>query len=119
MTLNCSISIKLIKGDNVACLCRGEGGNPPANVTWFKDGEKISDVGTEYQTLSLLNVGGADRRTYKCIASSDPGEKYTDEKFIQVIIFCKYMIIPISISLTLTVIFTKKTIQNIFACNFH
>ena len=88
VTLNCSTLITLKKGDNFACLCKGEGGNPLADVTWYKDGVNVSDVGTERQTLSLLNVGSANRGTYKCVTSSNPDEKYADEKFIQVIIFC-------------------------------
>ncbi|XP_028399290.1 hemicentin-1-like [Dendronephthya gigantea] len=89
VTLNCSSIVTLNAGDNFVCLCKGDRGNPPANVTWYKDGVKISDVGTERQKINLLNVGTKDRGTYKCVASSNPDEKYTDEKFIQVIIFFK------------------------------
>ena len=79
----------LNEGDNFTCLCRGEDGNPPANVTWYKDGVQFSHVGTKNQTLNLLNVGGADNGSYKCVATSYPHESYTDEKSIQVIIYCE------------------------------
>ncbi|CAB3986173.1 ---NA--- [Paramuricea clavata] len=55
----------------VAGKCHlGEGGNPPANVTWYKDDVQIGRTGNEEQTLTLRNVGGTDSRTYKCVAQS-------------------------------------------------
>ncbi|XP_028399326.1 cell adhesion molecule 2-like [Dendronephthya gigantea] len=89
VTLNCPGVVTLKKGENFTCLCRGEGGNPPANVTWYKDGVKITDVGTERQKLILSLVGRTVRGTYKCVATSHPFGKYSDEKFIQVIIYFK------------------------------
>ena len=89
MTLNCSSTISLLEGDSFACLCKGEGGNPTANVTWYKDGVKFTDVGTERQILNLPHVGSADRGTYKCVATSYANENYTDEKSIQVNVYCK------------------------------
>ena len=91
VTLKCSSPVTLNEGENFSCQCKGEGGNPSANVTWFKDGVKFGDVGTEKQTLNLFHVGKADSGTYKCVATSYPHENYTDEKFIQVVIFCKYI----------------------------
>ena len=87
--MNCSSRVKLNEGDNFTCLCRGEGGNPPANVTWFKDGVKLTDVGTENQTLNIWNAGRKDNRTYKCEVTSYSHENYTDEESIEVIVFSK------------------------------
>ncbi|XP_028399296.1 Schwann cell myelin protein-like isoform X2 [Dendronephthya gigantea] len=89
VALNCSSPVILNEGDNFACLCKNEGGNSPANVTWYKNGVKFSNVGTERQKLILSIVGRRDRGTYKCVATSNPYGKYSDEKFIQVIIYIK------------------------------
>ena len=86
MILNCASPVTLKKSENFTCLCKGEGGNPPANVTWYKDGDKFTDVGTERQTLKLLNVGETESGTYKCVATSYPHANYTDEKSSQVIV---------------------------------
>ncbi|CAB3998864.1 limbic system-associated membrane -like [Paramuricea clavata] len=47
VTLTCSSPVILNKGDDFTCECRGPGGNPPASVTWYKDGKKIDRTGTE------------------------------------------------------------------------
>ena len=90
---NCSCPIALNEGDDFTCLCEGKGGNPPANVTWYKNGVKFSDVGTEKQTLNLLNVSKANNGTYQCKAASYGHEKYTDEKSCEVIVYCKCAIL--------------------------
>ena len=89
MILNCSSPVTLLENENFTCLCRSKGGNPPANVTWYKDGVEISDVGTVRRTLSLLNVGRPNLGTYKCVATSFPHKSYTEEKSIQVIVLRK------------------------------
>ena len=70
MTLSCSSPITLYEGDDFTCVCRGEGGNPSANVTWYKDGVQIGGTGMEEQALTLSNVNGTDNGTYKCMAQS-------------------------------------------------
>jgi hypothetical protein len=74
------------EGDNVTCVCRGKGGNPPANVTWYKDGVQIGGTGKEEQTLTLSNVFKTASGTYKCVAKS---HTLTDEKSIEIIVYCK------------------------------
>ena len=88
MTLSCSSPITVNEGDDVTCVCRGEGGNPPANVTWYKDGVQIGGTGIEEQTLTLSNVNGTDSGTYKCMAESHINA--TDEKSIELRLNCKY-----------------------------
>ena len=84
--INCPSPVKINESENLTCECRGECGNPPANVTWYKDGEQI---GTGYETniLSLLDVNEEDSGTYKCVVQS-----YTlkDEKSVKVIVYRKY-----------------------------
>jgi hypothetical protein len=36
ITVSCRNTTTLTKGDSFTCVCRGEGGNPPAVVTWYK-----------------------------------------------------------------------------------
>jgi hypothetical protein len=90
VTLSCSSPIIVNEGDDVTCVCRGEGGNPPANVAWYKDGVQIGGTGIEEQTLTLSNVDGTDNGTYKCMAQSHINA--IDEKSIEVKVRldCKY-----------------------------
>ena len=70
VTFSCSNPYTINEGDDSTCVCRGEGGNPPANVTWYKDGVQIGGTGKEEQTLPLSNVGAIDRGNYTCRAQS-------------------------------------------------
>ena len=90
MTLSCSSPITVNEGDDFTCVCRGEGGNPPAKVTWYKDGVQISETGKEEQTLTVSNVDAADSGTYKCIAQSRINA--IDEKSIELRLSGKYNI---------------------------
>ena len=74
------------EGEDLTCACRGVGGNPPANVTWYKDD------GTTYvenAVLKLINVNKINNCTYKCVVQS-----YTlkDENSIEVIVYRKYIL---------------------------
>jgi hypothetical protein len=86
VTLNCSSSITQNEGDNVTCVCRGEGGNPPANVTWYKDGVQIGGTKQEINTLTLKNGNETDGEIYTCLARSYPDPKYEDN---ETIVLCK------------------------------
>ena len=86
VTVSCSSLITTIESDNVTCVCRGKGGNPPANVTWYKDGVQIAASEKNERILNLHDVDKADSGTYKCIARS---YTLTDEKSIEVMVYCK------------------------------
>jgi hypothetical protein len=90
VTFSCSNPITVNEGDNVTCVCRGEGGNPPANVTWYKDGVQIGGTGKEEQTLTLSNVSRTYSGTYMCVARSNINE-FVDEKSIEIRLNCKYI----------------------------
>jgi hypothetical protein len=90
VTLTCSSSVILDKGADFTCECQGLDGNPPANVTWYKDGKKFGGTGTEKQILSLMNVDETDSGTYRCEAESYPSAMYRDEESIRVDVRCKY-----------------------------
>ena len=85
VTLSCSSLVKVNEGDNFTCVCRGEGGNPPADVTWFKDGVQIGETGKEEQTLTLSNVSKTASGIYNCAAESNT----LTEKSIEIIFYCK------------------------------
>ena len=88
----CSSPVRVVEGNNLTCECQGQGGNPPANVTWFKDDIQIGETGKEEQTLTLSNVSAADSGTYQCVAESYPDAKFKDEGLITVVVKlkCKY-----------------------------
>ncbi|CAB3998573.1 B-cell receptor CD22-like [Paramuricea clavata] len=68
-----------------ACECQGLNDNPPANVTWNKDGKQIGKTRTEKKILTLIKVDEIDSATYKCMAESYPNAiMYRDEKSIRV-----------------------------------
>ena len=87
----CSSPIIAHEGDNVSCACQGQGGNPPADVTWFKNSRKVGETGKEEKTLSLTNVTNEkDDGSYKCVAQSYPNEMFQYEVIVRVIVNCKY-----------------------------
>ncbi len=93
VTFSCASSITLNEGDNFTCVCKGEGGSPPANVTWCKDNVQISETGKENQTLTVVGVNETDSGTYKCEARSHTNDSFADEKSIKLIVrqLSKYM----------------------------
>ena len=92
VTFSCSSPITVIEGYDVTCVCRGEGGRPPANITWYKDGVQIGETKKENNTLTLNNVNGTHNGTYKCEAQSYIGDEYVDAAYIDVVVKtkCKY-----------------------------
>ncbi|CAB3986179.1 B-cell receptor CD22-like [Paramuricea clavata] len=86
----CSSPVTVIEGNDLTCECQGQGGNPAANVTWFKDDIQIGKTGKEEQTLTRRNVSAADSGTYKCVAESYPDAKFKDERLITVVVKLKF-----------------------------
>ena len=84
VAFSCSHRNGVNEGDDFMCVCRGEGGYPPANVIWYKDGAQISGTRKENQTLTLSNVDRAQNGTYKCEARSYPSDEFVDAKYIEV-----------------------------------
>ena len=80
------------EGKNFTCVCRGENGNPPASVTWYKDGVQIGTTEKEEQTLTRSNVTETDSGTYKCVAQSHT-LTLTEEKSVVVKVYSKSAII--------------------------
>ena len=86
----CSSPITVKEGDNVSCTCEGRDGNPPADVTWYKDNRKIGGTGRKEKTLTLTNVTNEkDHGSYKCVAQSYPNETFQDEVMVEVIVNSK------------------------------
>ena len=85
VTFGCPSLNKVNEGGNFTCVCIGIGGNPPANVTWFKDDVQIGGPGKEKQTLTFRNIGRTASGKYKCEAQS---HTLTDEKSIEIIVYC-------------------------------
>ena len=88
--MNCSSSVTLDEGDDVTCVCTGEGSNPPANVTWFKNNKKFGETKKLNNTLTLSNVKRTATGTYTCEARSHTNDSFKDEESIKLIVNCKY-----------------------------
>ncbi|CAB3986180.1 hemicentin-1-like, partial, partial [Paramuricea clavata] len=65
---------------------KGEGGNPSANVTWYKDNVQIGAAGNEEQTLTLNppeepyfkeNVDVGKTFAITCESNGHPSPRYT------------------------------------------
>ena len=56
VTTNCSETVELDEGNTMRCLCTGEGGNPPARLTWNKDGVRIGYIEYEKNLLTIRNI---------------------------------------------------------------
>ena len=75
-------------GDYFACQCIGINGNPPANVTWYKDNTQIV-TGKEKSILVISNVDKEDSGTYRCEAESGI-EEAKNETSMELIVIRKY-----------------------------
>ncbi len=98
MTFSCPRSNDVNEGNDFTCVCRDEGGRPPANVTWSKDGKQIGGIGKESQTLTLSNANGTHNGNYTCEARSvKTNDEFVDQKYIEVTVIpnCKYVDIPL------------------------
>ena len=80
----------MVEGDYFACECEGTDGNPPADVTWYKDDKKIGGTGKEKAILSLSNVDKDENGTYRCEAKSGI-EEAKNETLIDLIVNCEYI----------------------------
>ena len=87
----CASPIIVNAGDDVSCACQGQGGNPPADVTWHKDNRTVGRTGKEEKALTLTNVTNEkDHGSYKCVAQSYHNKMFQDEVIVEVIVNCKY-----------------------------
>ena len=83
-TLTCSNRVVLNEGEDFSCKCEAKGGNPPGNVTWYKNRRQF---GNGDSMLTLTGANKNDTANYVCVAQS-----YTlkDETTVEVTVFCKY-----------------------------
>ena len=86
ISVNCSSPITVIEGH---CECRGTDGNPPADVTWYKNNTKIV-TGKEEAILVLNNVDKDDSGTHRCEAISHEKTKNETYAFMPLIVNCEY-----------------------------
>ncbi|XP_028413716.1 vascular cell adhesion protein 1-like [Dendronephthya gigantea] len=82
VTVNCSSPLIVKEGDDVVCECKCEGGNPPAECTWYKNGTQISEIGKDVNTLIFRNFNGRDSGRYTCVGQSHV--KARDEESIRI-----------------------------------
>ena len=88
ISVNCSSLTTVNQSDYFACECKGTDGNPPANVTWFKDNTLQTVTGKEEAILRFTDVDKDDSGTYRCEAKSH--EEAKNETFMELIVNCEY-----------------------------
>lgn len=86
MSISCSGSITAIEGDRILCACKEEVGNPPSNLTWYKNGKKFGVTTKKENRLVRNELKRDGSGTFKCVAQS---EKLADEKSFQLSVLCK------------------------------
>ena len=77
------------EGDDLWGECRGEGGNLPANVTWYKGHVQIVGTGRVNRTFNIAKVDNTASGIYKCVAQN---HTLVDEKSVKLTVYCKYEI---------------------------
>ena len=85
--MNYSNPTTVNQSDYFACECKGANGNPPADVTWYKDNTKFV-TRKEKAILRFPNVKRDDSGTYRCEAKSGIVEA-KNETEIELIVNCK------------------------------
>jgi hypothetical protein len=88
VAVHCSSPITLNTSDAFTCKCKGQGGNIPSNVTWYKGNVQIGGTRKEAQTLRLPNVDKDDSGIYRCEAKNH--EQANNETRIELIVNCTY-----------------------------
>ena len=87
ISVNCPSVTTVNQSDYFACECTGTGGNPLADVTWYKDGRNVSITRKEQATFVLPSIDKDDNGTYTCVARS---EDKSNETSVEIIVSCKY-----------------------------
>ena len=87
ISVNCSSVTTVNESDYFACECKGTDGNPPADVTWYKNNRNVSDTGKEKEILRFTNISKDDSGTYRCEAKSH--EEGKNETFMELIVNCE------------------------------
>ena len=82
----CSTNITVKEGDNVECLCYGNGGNPLPTASWYKNGKKVNGSGYLKKTLSLKSILKENAGNYSCIVNNTVFEVV---KQIEIHVQCK------------------------------
>ena len=90
MTIDCSSLLIVNEGDDVICECRCEGGNPPAECTWYKNGAQVGEREMEVNTLILRNFNRQDSANYLCVGQSHV--KARNKMSIRITDICEYII---------------------------
>ena len=89
VTVECSSSTTVNTSDSFTCACKGKGGKPPANVTWYIGNDVKSITGKEEKILHVFSAKRDDSGTYRCEAKSHEVAKNDTE--IELIVNCKYI----------------------------
>lgn len=84
----------LRRGQTVELICTSEGGNPPAQLIWYKNGEQIRmayrTVGKKSVNVHTFQAQASDNKAkYKCEASNVMSLKPLTAE-VTLTVLCKY-----------------------------
>ena len=88
--VNCSNPTTVNQSDYFACECKGTDGNPPADVTWYKDNLKIV-TGKERAILRFPDVDEDDSGTYRCETTKQCQNKRLEQDLVNAREKCKHL----------------------------
>ena len=86
MTVSSSTDAPAVEGDDSVSLKCDVDANPPAEITWRKDGDRR--VLGNFPVLDIGVVSRTDTGTYSCTATNELGE--SPPGYVEVETYCEY-----------------------------
>uniref|UniRef100_A0A8C1MMX1 B-cell receptor CD22 n=1 Tax=Cyprinus carpio TaxID=7962 RepID=A0A8C1MMX1_CYPCA len=93
VSVSISSSGEIVEGDSVTLSCSSDS-NPPANISWFKEGTFVGSG----RIYSISKISSDHSGEYKCKSSNQHGEKYSDTVTLNVMYPPKNISVSISSS---------------------
>ncbi|XP_042573211.1 carcinoembryonic antigen-related cell adhesion molecule 5-like [Cyprinus carpio] len=91
VSVSISSSGEIVEGDSVTLSCSSDS-NPPANISWFKEGTFVGSG----RIYSISKISSDHSGEYKCKSSNQHGEKYSDTVTLNVMYPPKNVSVSIS-----------------------
>ncbi|KTG47809.1 hypothetical protein cypCar_00034900, partial [Cyprinus carpio] len=93
VSVSISSSGVIVEGDSVTLSCSSDS-NPPAEISWFKEGTFVGSG----RIYSISKISSDHSGEYKCKSSNEHGEKYSDIVTLNIMYPPKIVSVSISLS---------------------